>query len=82
MSDFLRIKKAIQEQKEKALQAKAKIETLNKEKERLLDEAEQILGSRPASLADLEQIQAGMREDITNKIQELKSILDEEGVSY
>jgi uncharacterized protein HemX len=82
MSDFARIKKAIQEQKDKKLQAEAKIETLKAEKQRLLEEAENVLETKVSSLAELETVLADKKQTIVTTIEKIKELLDKEGVSY
>ncbi len=82
MSDFQRIKRAIDLEKQKKIQAETKIEGLKQEKERLMNEVETLLQHRPNSLTELSTIIETKKQEIETAILKLKQILDEEGVSY
>ena len=82
MSEFARIKKAIETEKQRKVQNETRIETLKEEAKKLMDEVEVVLGRRPKDLSDLNEVIVNKKSEIETAIQEIKSILDKEGVSY
>jgi hypothetical protein len=82
MSEFARIKAAIEKEKQKKVQNETRVETLKEETKKLMDEVEVILERRPKDLSELTEIIATKKKEIEVAIQEVKNILDKEGVSY
>jgi hypothetical protein len=82
MSTYERIKTAIEKEKQKKIQNESRIEALKEEAQRLMDEVEKSLGKKVASLEELESIVKQMKEEIEQKIEDIKAVLDKEGVPY
>ena len=81
MTEFERIKKAIESEKQKKIEAQAKMETLNEEKKRITSEIQKILGS-DFNIEDLDDVISEKRKEIEDAISKIKSVLEKEGVQY
>ncbi len=82
MSEYVRIKKAIDNEKQKKIQAETKIDALKEEIERLKDDIEKTIGVRPKTADELQDILVKQKTEIETEINKIKSILDKEGVLY
>lgn len=81
-TEFARIKRAVEEQKNKKVQAETRLESIEEERTRLFIEAKEITGKDFASAEEVEAYTNGLRQDIEGKVREMSEILNEEGVSY
>lgn len=81
-TDFARIKRAVENEKTKKMQAEARTESLQDEKKRLLDEASTLAKQPFTSGEEIETYVTEMRASIEKDIAEMSAILKEEGVAF
>lgn len=81
-TEFARIKRAVEEQKGKKVQAETRLESIEEERNRIFKEAKEITGKDFSSAEEVEAYTNELREDIEGKVREMGEILKQEGVSY
>ena len=81
-TEFVRIKRAVEQEKTKKLQGEAKMESLKQEEIRIINEVKELTAKEMTSPEEVEAYTIEMKESIEKQILEMKSILDGEGVSY
>ena len=81
-TDFDRIKQTVESEKRKKVQGEARIESLNEEEKRILEKLSEQLGKPIGSVEEVIQERDILQNKISSDIDEMKKILDEEGVSY
>lgn len=79
---FTRIKRAVENEKQKMTRGEAKIESLSAEKIRLLNDAVETSGRAIENKEILGEFLQEQKEDITRMITEAEEILRKEGVDY
>lgn len=81
-TEFVRIKRAVEQAKTKKMQEEARISSLEAEKARVLDDVKELTGKELKTAEEVEAFAASMKDEIENKITEMRTILTEEEVSF
>lgn len=81
-TEFVRIKRAVEAEKVKKMQAEAKSESITAERERLLKEANEISGQQFENSEEVSAYVDKLKGEIEGNVREMSKILEEEGVSY
>lgn len=81
-TEFERIKRAVEIEKDKKIKGEARISSFQEEETRIYQAASAQLEQEINGIGQMEKISQEMKEDIETKINEMKKILEEEGVQY
>lgn len=81
-TEFVRIKRAVEQEKTRKMQAEAKLDSLDSEKARILEEVKEVTGKELKTVEEVEAFASNLKQEIENHIVDMRKVLDEEGVSY
>jgi hypothetical protein len=81
-TEFERIKKAVDIEKQRKVQGEARITSLEDEEQRILANLSRELNQPVSSKEEAEKLAETLKNDIESKIVKMKEILESEGVSY
>lgn len=79
---YVRVKRAVEEQRRKSVQGETRVETLQAEEKRIFENITKELGYDANSLEELESVLAKNKTEIEEHVQEVANVLDEEGIDY
>lgn len=79
-STFVKIKRIVEQEKNKKVSGEARLQSLNEEKQRIFKQIEQELGKSVSSVEEVEAISAELETQIKNDISEMLKVLKSEGI--
>lgn len=77
---FTKIKRMVEEERDKKMRGEARLSSLQEEQTRIFNQINEEAGKEVSSVAEAEDICASLKSEIQSDIEEMERVLKEEGI--